>query len=212
MLDWALIAIGFGIGLAVAAPMGPVNIMIIHRGVRHGFLSAFVAGLGAVLGDGLYAAVAAFGVTAISDTIENHIGAIQLVGGIVLIGFGLNLVFRTPHPEERVEEDTRLSMVGAAVSSFVLVVTNPALLLGFVAIFAGLDEIGRAPDNYALAAQLTLGVLAGGLTWWFMLASLVARFRHRITLPWLRGINAVAGIALAIFGALLLVDIVIDGF
>ncbi len=212
MLDWGLIAIGFGIGLAVAAPMGPVNIMIIHRGVRSGFMSAFVAGLGAVLGDGLYAAIAAFGVTAISDTIENHIGAIQLVGGIVLIGFGSNLVFRTPHPEERVDEDTRLSMLGAAVSSFVLAITNPALLLGFVAIFAGLDEIGRAPDNYALAAQLTVGVFAGGLSWWFMLASLVARFRHRITLPWLRGINAAAGIALAIFGALLLADIAIGSF
>jgi threonine/homoserine/homoserine lactone efflux protein len=212
VLDWGLIAIGFGIGLAVAAPMGPVNIMIIHRGVQGGFMSAFVAGLGAVLGDGLYAAIAAFGVTAISDTIENHIGAIQLVGGIVLIGFGSNLVFSTPHPEERVDEDTRLSMLGAAVSSFVLAVTNPALLLGFVAIFAGLDEIGRAPDNYALAAQLTVGVLAGGLLWWFLLASLVARFRHRITLPWLRGINAAAGIALAIFGALLLADIAIGGF
>ena len=73
-------------------------------------MPAFVAGLGAVLGDGGHAAIAAFGVTAISDTIENHIGAIQLVGGIVLIGFGSNSAFRTPHPEERVDEDTRLSM------------------------------------------------------------------------------------------------------
>ncbi len=56
MLDWSLIAIGFGIGVAVAAPMGPVNIMVIHRGVRHGFLSAFVAGLGAVIGDTIFAA------------------------------------------------------------------------------------------------------------------------------------------------------------
>jgi len=52
VLDWGLIAIGFGIGLAVAAPMGPVNIMIIHRGVQCGFMSAFVAGLGAVLAMG----------------------------------------------------------------------------------------------------------------------------------------------------------------
>lgn len=210
MLDWSLIALGIGIGLAVAAPMGPVNIMIIHRGVKHGFASAFVAGLGAVVGDTLYAAVAAFGVTAVSDMVRGHIGLIQLIGGLVLVGFGLNVFFRTPHPEQRIEEDTRLSMIGATVSSFVLAVTNPALLLGFVAIFAGLDEIGRAPDNWVSAAELTLGVLAGGLIWWFVLASVVAKFRSRITMPWLRTINVVAGIALAGFGIALIVDFVLD--
>lgn len=212
MLDWALIAIGFGIGVAVAAPMGPVNIMVIHRGVRHGFMAAFIAGLGAVVGDGLYAAVAAFGVTAVSELITGHLGFIKVLGGLLLIAFGMTLVPRTPHPEEGVEEDNRLSMVGAAVSTFVLCVTNPALLLGFVAIFSGLDEIGRAPDNYVSAAELTFGVVMGGLLWWITLASLVARFRNRITLPWLRGINVAAGIALAIFGGLLLADVAVNGF
>jgi threonine/homoserine/homoserine lactone efflux protein len=212
VLDWGLIGIGFGIGLAVAAPMGPVNIMVIHRGVRHGFLSAFVAGLGAVAGDTLYAAVAAFGITAISDAITEHLKIIKIVGGILLIGFGLSLIPRTPHPEEGVEEDTRPSMFAAAVSTFVLCVTNPALLLGFAAVFAGLDEIGRAPENYTSAAELTFGVLAGGLSWWLVLSGAVARFRHKITLPWLRSINAAAGFALAVFGGLLLADAVINVF
>lgn len=212
MLDWSLIAIGFGIGVAVAAPMGPVNIMVIHRGVRYGFTAAFVAGLGAVVGDGLFAAVAAFGVTAISDLITGHLGFIKILGGLLLIAFGVSLVPRTPHPEKGVEEDNRLSLIGAAVSSFVLCVTNPALLLGFVAIFSGLDEIGRAPDNYVSAAELTFGVVMGGLSWWFTLATVVARFRNKITVPWLRSINVAAGIALAIFGGLLLADVAINGF
>jgi threonine/homoserine/homoserine lactone efflux protein len=103
-------------------------------------------------------------------------------------------------------------MLGAAVSSFVMCVTNPALLLGFAAVFTGLDEIGRAPENYASALELTAGVLAGGLLWWFLLASLVARFRRRITVPWLRSINIVAGIALTVFGGLLLADVVLNVF
>src|SRR5688500_18253139 len=120
MLDWALIAIGLGIGIAVAAPMGPVNIMVIHRGVRHGFMSAFVAGLGAVAGDTLYAGIAAFGITSMSDLITGHLGLIKILGGLLLIGFGLSLVPRQPHPEEGEEEDTRPSMLGAAVQSFVM--------------------------------------------------------------------------------------------
>ena len=85
-------------------------------------------------------------------------------------------------------------------------VTNPALLLGFAAVFTGLDEIGRAPDNYTSAAELTFGVLAGGLFWWFVLSSVVARYRHKLTLPWLRAINIAAGFALAVFGGLLIAD------
>lgn len=212
MLDWGLMAIGFGIGLAVAAPMGPVNIMVIHRGVRHGFMSAFVAGLGAVAGDTLYAGVAAFGITSVSDLIIGHLTLIKIVGGLILIGFGMSVIPRTPHPEEGEELDTHPSMFGAAISSFVMCVTNPALLLGFAAVFAGLDEIGRAPDNYKSATELTLGVLAGGLVWWVFLASVVARFRHRITVPWLRSINIVAGVALVVFGGLLLADVALNVF
>lgn len=212
MLDWALIGIGFGIGFAMAAPMGPVNIMVIHRGVRHGFMSAFVAGLGAVAGDTLYAAIAAYGITSVSDLITDHLVPIKIVGGLLLIGFGVSVMPREPHPEEGEEEDAQPSMLGAAASSFVMCVTNPALLLGFAAVFAGLDEIGRAPDNYKSASELTLGVLAGGLLWWFLLASLVARFRRRITVSWLRSINIAAGFALAIFGGLLLADVAINIF
>ncbi|BCJ90211.1 lysine transporter LysE [Terrihabitans soli] len=212
MLDWALLAIGFGIGFAMAAPMGPINIMVIHRGVRHGFMSAFIAGLGAVAGDTLYAAIAAFGITSASDLITGHLTLIKIVGGLLLIGFGLSVVPRTPHPEEGVEEDVRPSMFGAAVSSFVMCVTNPALLLGFAAVFSGLDEIGRAPDNYKSAFELTLGVLTGGIVWWFLLASTVARFRHRITVPWLRSINIIAGVALMVFGGLLLADVALNIF
>jgi threonine/homoserine/homoserine lactone efflux protein len=212
MLDWGLMAIGFGIGLAVAAPMGPVNIMVIHRGVRHGFMSAFVAGLGAVAGDTLYAAIAAFGITSATDLITGHLTLIKIVGGVLLIGFGASVIPRTPHPEEGEEEDAQPSMAAAAAASFVMCVTNPALLLGFAAVFSGLDEIGRAPDNYTSAAELTLGVLLGGLTWWLLLAAVVARFRRRITVPWLRSINIAAGVALAIFGGLLLADAAINVF
>jgi threonine/homoserine/homoserine lactone efflux protein len=212
VLDWGLIGIGFGIGLAVAAPMGPVNIMVIHRGVKHGFLSAFVAGLGAVVGDTLYAGIAAFGITAISDVITDHLTLIKIVGGLLLIGFGVSLIPREPHPEEGIEEDTRPSMLAAAFSTFVLCVTNPALLLGFAALFSGLDEIGRAPDNYMSALELTAGVLAGGLCWWLAISSAVARFRHKITVSWLRSINVIAGVALAVFGGLLLADVVVHIF
>jgi len=212
LLDWELVVLGLCIGLAVAAPIGPANILCIHRGVRGGFWPALTAGLGAMVGDGLYAAFAAFGLTAISDPIEGHLSFVKLVGGFVLVVFGYVLMNRQPHPEIGLEEDSRLSQVGAAVAAFLLVITNPALLFGFIAIFAGLDKIGRGPDDFASAGILTLAVTAGSFLWWLFLALIVTRYRNRITQPWLKSINRIAGLTLALFGAAILSDVAIRGF
>ncbi len=91
-----LVLLGVGIGVLMAAPIGPVNVLVIQRTVAGGFWAGLAAGLGAVLGDGLLAAIAAFSVTAICDVMSTYSGQIRLVGGLLLIGFGLALLFARP--------------------------------------------------------------------------------------------------------------------
>jgi threonine/homoserine/homoserine lactone efflux protein len=73
-----LVIAGIGVGLLVAAPIGPVNVLCIQRAVTNGFWGGLAAGIGAMLGDGLLAAIAAFSVTAISDVMIAYSGPIQL--------------------------------------------------------------------------------------------------------------------------------------
>ena len=91
-----LVLAGIGVGLLVAAPIGPVNVLCIQRAVAKGFWGGLAAGLGAVLGDGLLAAIAAFSMTAISDVMIAYSGPIQLFGGTLLIVFGIGLLFARP--------------------------------------------------------------------------------------------------------------------
>src|SRR4029077_5480646 len=91
-----LVLAGIGVGLLVAAPIGPVNVLCIQRAVTNGFWGGLAAGIGALLGDGLLAAVAAFSVTAISDVMIAYSGMIQFLGGILLIVFGIGLLFTPP--------------------------------------------------------------------------------------------------------------------
>ena len=91
-----LVLAGIGIGLLVAAPIGPVNVLCIQRAVAKGFWGGLAAGLGAMLGDGLLAAIAAFSMTAISDLMIAYSGPIQLFGGALLIVFGIGLLFARP--------------------------------------------------------------------------------------------------------------------
>jgi len=65
-----LLAGGFLIGLVVAVPIGPVNLVCIRRTCAYGPLAGFISGLGCALGDGIFASVTAFGLTAISQLIE----------------------------------------------------------------------------------------------------------------------------------------------
>lgn len=57
---------GFLLGLAIAAPVGPVGIVVIRRTITFGRGVGLISGLGAATADAFYAAVAAFGLTVIS--------------------------------------------------------------------------------------------------------------------------------------------------
>ena len=89
-----IIPVGLVIGVLVAAPVGPVNVLCIQRAIERGFFGGLAAGIGAVLGDGTIALFAALGVGAISGAIEYHRTAIQVVGGLALIAFGAALLRR----------------------------------------------------------------------------------------------------------------------
>lgn len=200
-----LVLSGMGIGLLVAAPIGPVNVMVIQRAVQKGFAAGVAAGLGAVLGDGLLAALAVFSVTAISDTMIAYAAWIQWIGGLVLIGFGIMLFTTRPTFEVPATERSRLSQhMGIIPQTFLLTVSNPGAILGMLAIFGGLGSIVGGLDTYVEAFTMVLGVMAGSLLWWLGLSELIATIRHRLTEARLRLVNRVAGLILLGFGSALI--------
>ena len=50
-MDVSLIATGIAIGIGVNAPIGPANLMCIHRAIHNGAMSAMAAGAGAFVAD-----------------------------------------------------------------------------------------------------------------------------------------------------------------
>ena len=71
-------------GLAIAAPVGPIGVLCIRRTLAQGRLVGVVTGLGAATADGLYGMVAAFGLTAVSNALETYANYLQIVGGLFL--------------------------------------------------------------------------------------------------------------------------------
>lgn len=201
-----LVLAGIGIGVLMAAPIGPVNILCIQRTVSRGFWGGLAAGLGAVLGDGTLAAIAAFSMTAISEVMLAYAASIQFAGGLVLIGFGVALLLKRPVLRISPGQGSRLwEHTGVIPQTYFLTVTNPGAALGMIAIFGGLGSlIGGL--NYFEALLLVLSVMGGSLLWWLGLSRLIVTIRHKLTEQRLKLINRAAGTVLLAFGLILVLE------
>jgi threonine/homoserine/homoserine lactone efflux protein len=208
-----LISTGIVIGLIVAAPIGPVNLICIRRTLAYGNVNGFFSGLGAALGDGIFAIVTAFGLTAVSQWIEGYSTPLTLIGGLMLLGFGVH-IFRSDVSLLRdAETDTQResgnsSLVRTIASTFALTMTNPATLFGFTALFTGLGSLAGGRATFIDAALMVLGVLTGSTIWWFMLTTFVGIFHRHIDTGVMRNINHVFGVLVTGFGAIVLGDVV----
>lgn len=200
-----LFIIGLIIGLVTSAPIGPVNVLAIRRSVNYGFLPGLMAGLGAVLADGVFATAAAFGVTAIADFVDQHEYYIQTVGGCLLIIFGTVVFNSQPHLKGASNGGTS-AWHGLAVS-FAMTVTNPGTILGFIAIFGSLGDLAPGEGEYLSALALVIGVLCGALLWWACLSALISKLRNRMNDNWLSAINRGAGVILWAFAVLILAKV-----
>ncbi|HEX9752592.1 MAG TPA: LysE family transporter [Methyloceanibacter sp.] len=202
-----LVLAGIGIGVLMAAPIGPVNVLVIQRTVARGFWGGLAAGLGAVVGDGLLAAIAAFSVTAISDAMYSNAGWIKLVGGFLLVAFGVALLFKRPALTIPVGQKSHLlEHTGIIPQTFFLTVTNPGAILGMAAMIGGLGSLIGGLNTYLEALLLVLAVMGGSLVWWLGLSELIATIRHKLTEGRLKLINRIAGTVLIAFGLILLLD------
>ena len=196
--DTIYYVIGIAIGLAMSAPVGPVNIAAIHRAFRYGFPHGLIAGSGAVAADALYAAFAVFGITAVSDFVATHSGVLQTAGGILIVLFGVRVL--TVHPHLPDGNAAPAGLGSGFMAGFAMTMTNPGVILGFLAIFGSLGSFAPDPGNYTGAALMVAGVITGALTWWIIISAAASALRARLTDIWLSWINRVSGALLIAFG------------
>lgn len=208
-----LIFSGIVMGLIAAVPVGPVNLLCIRRTFAHGPLNGFVSGLGAALGDGVFAAVMGLGLTWVAQLIEGYAIIIELTGGALMVFFGSRTFMAPVVP--RVEDGTvsgNSTLAGAIFSTFALTVTNPATLVFFTGMFAGLGGLAGGPGSYVDASFVVAGVVIGSTSWWLVLTTIIGLFHTRIDDRTIGLINRISGLLVALFGLAVLINLVVKVF
>jgi threonine/homoserine/homoserine lactone efflux protein len=179
------------LGVIVAAPVGAISLLCVQRTLARGRAAGYATGIGIATADGLYAAVAAFGLTAVSDVLMGAQLWVRLVGGVALLVIGVRTVLRAG------------SASAEYTSAVALTLANPQTIVTFAALFAGAGL--AAQGSWAMAAATTAGVVAGSALWWFALVTLVALGRHVLTRTAVTWVSRVAGAAVVAFALWLLV-------
>lgn len=205
---------GILLGLAVAAPVGPIGVLCIQRSLAGGFWTGFSGGIGTAVADALYAAMAAAGFAVLLGGDLGMAGPVpvqqilQWAGALFIAWLGWR-TFSAPAAEGAADSSSeeRAPLQGNPLHlfavTFALTMSNPATILSFAALFAGL---GLAADpGLAAATSAVAGVFIGSLLWWALLSGGIAALRHRVGAEMRLWINRVAGLVLILFAIALVI-------
>ncbi len=184
-------------GVAVAAPVGPMSLLCMRRTLSEGWSRGLATGAGIAVGDGFYAAVAALGLAGVSAFVHAWEMQLHIAAGLFLIWLGVKTVLMKD--EDRAAEGRPASSIGAAFfGSAALTLTNPPTIVMFAALFTALAPSGGFEPTVAWAT--VGGVFFGSLGWWVAVVTLVSGLRRALGHAVRLWIDRVAGLALVALG------------
>ena len=194
-MDLTLYTISRGvlIGILVSAPMGPIGVLCIQRTLNKGRWSGFVTGIGAAISDLCYAVLTGLGMSFVVDFIEANQSLLQIIGSLVLVGFGVFLYKQNPAKNIRKQTNTKNSYMQDFVTAFLLTLSNPLILFLFIGLFARLNfflpesRLGHYIVGY-------ISIIMGALIWWFTITYFISKVRTRFNLRSLWLINRGIGV------------------
>jgi len=184
------------LGLALAAPLGPIGALCINRSLSRGFVAGVAGGLGTAVADALYAGFAAFGFVAFAATLALVAKPVAIIGGLFLLWLGFKFL-RSDAVEQAVPASTG-DLARTITTTFLLTISNPTTILTVIALFAGLGLAGAL--DRSSAAALVAGVFVGSMAWWIILSAGVTLARRKLPKSFAIWVNRGSGVTIAGFG------------
>ena len=192
---------GLAIGFAIAFALGPIGLLVIRRTVDRGWAYGFLSGVGVASADAMDGAIAAFGLTAVSEILVGIDRPLAIVGGAALVVLAIRSLRSAVRSADGVVARGEGRPVGSPIAAWAsmvaLTATSPATILSFAALFA---SIGAGTGGPAGATSVVIGVFTGSVAWWALLTGVVAGLRARLTPRVVRWLNIVSAVVIGGFG------------
>src|SRR5689334_9791746 len=85
LVSFDLFLRGLATGFAIAFALGPIGLLVIRRTVDRGWAYGFLSGVGVATADATYGAIAAFGLTAVTELLVGVDRWLGILGGAALV-------------------------------------------------------------------------------------------------------------------------------
>ncbi len=202
-----VLSAAFFMGLAAAAPMGPVNMLAIRRGLIGGWRHTLACGAGSVAGELILFALVLLGGHYLFSDLANPTLRVVLAGIalIILLPLGIYFIIRAVKEPLRAYASARKEWKESTVpehlatdfaSCFALTIFNPLTIIYWVGVTANWLPLAHP----LLGSHTHVGgilAVAAGLATWFTTIIIVVRFiPNRIGPTFFRLVNAVLGLIL----------------
>src|SRR3979490_160599 len=129
---------GFVLGFVIAASPGPIFFLCLRRTLARGWPTGLFSGFGVATADGLYAAVAAFGIGAVASVLVGERRWLALIGGAGRGLLGLRAVLESPRTQGSAPPSNGSGLAWAYLSTLGLTIANPSTIFSFAALVASL--------------------------------------------------------------------------
>ena len=194
--------VGYGLGLFVAAQIGPVSLLIVRSAVRGNFRIGFAMAAAVALVDLGYAALGLAGVARALEATDGVRLTLGFVGAAVLGALGLRSMWIGFRARFGLETEEEVGMPKRAfATAFAATALNPLTIALWTA--AAPAAVSGGARSSAGTVALLAGVGFGTLTWYTAFAGAIALARRRIGPRLLAAIDIGAGAGILGFGAYL---------
>ncbi len=194
---------GFSFGMLLQFSIGPMCLMVFNTASTKGLLSSIPLVIAIALVDGIFIILAAMGVTALLKKKSVQI-VITILGSIILIAFGLNMVFTTFEKSLLPEVNlfSKLKLQSLFLQGIVLTASNPLTILFWGGVFT--MKVTDENLNNKQLTQFGAGCILSTISFLFIVAvagSLIGAF---MTTGIISVLNVAVGVVVCYFGIKLL--------
>jgi L-lysine exporter family protein LysE/ArgO len=209
--DIHVLSAAYLMGLAAAAPIGPVNMLAIRRGMLGGWHHTLACGIGSVAGDLILFSLVLLGNQYLLSDLSNPTlrTVLTAIGGIVLFPMGLYFLVRAVKEPLRAYASARkrwnegtvpAHMASDVAAGTALTVFNPVTMVYWVGVTSNWLPFAHSIFGSKAPGWGILMAAAGLMTWFTTLIFVVRFMPHRIGPTFFRIINAAFGLILLAFG------------
>jgi threonine/homoserine/homoserine lactone efflux protein len=193
--------VGMIMGIAGAVPLGPINIEMIRRSIKYGFISGVAIGIGASFADLTYLCF-------ISSCIFTFINKpiilkwIGIIGSIIVAFFGVRIL-KEKNKKQILNDipQNDKNFFKQSLEGYLIALINPFIIVFW---FSLSSQIAVITNNSLLPILYAgFGVMISMICWTFTLSFVSSITRKKVSDRWISRVNVIGGITLlglAVFG------------